>query len=460
MIAGKALPTNPETRIAINMKVIPNVPDHSATTDPFPQQESEMPLIRYLFATSILVCANATMAADAQPAETPSQALARVMDASRLPLAIELGSLSGAGADKMIEAARHAQFILVGEDHGFVEVPRFVLGLRKALGKDAPDNLVIETGPLAAARLAEAARSDTLSTLSARYPAEIPFFDWNDDGAMALAFQQNKSANVLWGIDQEFILSTRMNFERLSQLHPDAVVVAAYVKRAQEAEAKMLAEHDPSAALLPQLQAEDFAALRAAVKSHTGSESTSIIDELAESAEIYRSQGSDGNASNHQRSLLMKRHFMAHFDAANRHASAPVRAMFRIGAYHAGRGLNPINQYDLGNLASELAASRGLSSVHILVLAAGGTVNKWLPFVEEKAARASPYDAKMELESVHAVPFIEHALKNQWSVFDLHAFRSELAARKEGGAGFEQLVFAYDYVVMVPEGHAAVGYRD
>ena len=58
------------------------------------------------------------------------------------------------------------------------------------------------------------------------------------------------------------------------------------------------------------------------------------------------------------------------------------------------------------------------------------------------------------------VAFIEHTLKDQCSVFDLQPFRTERAARKEGGTGFEQLVFAYDHVVMVPKGHAAEAYGD
>lgn len=422
-----------------------------------------MPMIRCLFATAILFPMGSALAVDAPPAETPSHALARVMEASRLPFVLDNGALTGSGATKLLDAARHAEFILIGEDHGFVEVPQFVLALRTSLGKDAPENLVLETGPLAAARLADAARTDTLAALSARYPAAIPFFDWKDDGAMVRAFQKEKKADVLWGIDQEFILSTRMNLERLLQVNDTAAAkaaISAQLERAREAERKLIADHDPGAALLPQLQAEDFARLRAAVKAGTGSESAAILDELSESADIYRSQGSDGDASNHQRSLMMKRHFMANYDAASRRASAPVRAMVRIGAYHAGRGLSPINQYDIGNLTSELAASHGQASVHILVLAAGGSVNKWLPFVADKAVSASPYNAKEELASVHAVPFLDHAYKDQWSIFDLQKFRSEGAARKEGGEGFRQLVFGYDYVVVVPEGHAAVGYGD
>ncbi len=418
-----------------------------------------MSLIRYAI-TAAMLCVQPAFAADETPTETPAQALVRLMEANRRPIAIERGLLVGAGAANIVDASRHAQFILVGEDHGFVEVPQFVLALRATLGADAPANLALETGPLAAAQLADAARTNTMAELSARYPAAIPFFDWKDDGAMAWAFQKGQREDVLWGLDQEFILSTRMNLERLLQLNPESREVAGYAKRASAAEAKMLADHDPSAVLLPQLQEEDFAQLRAALKVQDGSVPAAIIDELAESADIYRAQGSDGDASNHQRALLMKRHFMAYYNAAAQRQTTPVRAMARLGAYHAGRGLNPINQYDIGNLASELAESRGLSSVHILLIAASGTVNKWLPFMPDQKARAMTYDAKGELDSVHAVPFLAHALPNHWSVFDLQAFRSERTAIHAGGPGFAQLVFAYDYVIVVPVGHAATEYDD
>ena len=38
----------------------------------------------------------------------------------------------------------------------------------------------------------------------------------------------------------------------------------------------------------------------------------------------------------------------------------------------------------------------------MLVLAAGGSVNKALPFIEDKTSGAPRYDAKAQLESVHA----------------------------------------------------------
>jgi len=398
----------------------------------------------------------------AEPAaETPAQALSRILHASRIALTISDKGLSGPGASKLIDAGRRAEFILVGEDHGFADVPQFVLAMQHSLGADAPANLVLEIGPLSAARLADAAREDKLREWSQRYPAEIPFFDWIDDGAMASAWQGKQSRTALWGIDQEFILSTRMHFERLKTLNPRGpagVVIDEFMQRAQAAETRMIAEHDPSVALLPQLMDTDFKRLRDTIKPAPNSESANIIDELAQSAEIYRSQESDGYASNHQRSLLMKRHFMAYYnDAAKKSTTAP-RAMFRIGAFHAGRGASPLHQFDIGNLASEIAASHGKESLHVLVIAAGGTVNKWLPFIPDTSVRTAPYNAREELEQLQAISFIDHAFSDSWTVFDLGALRRSRAARDSVGAKFEQLVFGYDFVVVIPQAHAALDY--
>jgi len=259
-----------------------------------------------LMALSALACAT-----EAAP-ETPAQVLSRILDASRMPLAMSDQGLSGPGARKIIDDARHAQFILVGEDHGFTDVPQFVVALKRSLGADAPSNLVLEIGPLTAAHLADAARTDAIGRLASRYPAALSFFDWVDDGDMAKAWQGRGARTVLWGIDQEFIIATRMHFERLEALNAHATasaraLVDGYLRRAQAADIKLVAEHDPEAALLPQLQADDFDQLRAALKPKPGSESAKILDELEQSAEIYRTHGTQGYDSNHARSLLMKR---------------------------------------------------------------------------------------------------------------------------------------------------------
>ena len=83
----------------------------------------------------------------------------------------------------------------------------------------------------------------------------------------------------------------------------------------------------------------------------------------------------------------MKRNFMHYYQAALKHQPQP-RALFRLGAFHAGRGLSPTKLFDIGNLASELANSQGSHSLHILVIAAGGQVNRWFPFIPSRGSEA------------------------------------------------------------------------
>jgi len=124
-----------------------------------------------------IAMAGAAGAADTPPAstETPEQALSRLLDANRQTLTIGRDGLGGPGAATLLTPARTAQFILVGEDHGFAEIPEFVDALRRSLGKDAPENLVLEIGPESARRTTQAVRSDKLRELAVDYPMAIPF---------------------------------------------------------------------------------------------------------------------------------------------------------------------------------------------------------------------------------------------------------------------------------------------
>lgn len=398
------------------------------------------------------------LAADPPSPATPS--LADALDGSRASLTIEEGELTGPGSTQLVRRARVAQFVLIGEDHGFIEIPEFVIALKRTLGADAPPYLAAELGPLSAAYLTQASHDGAISSLELRYPAAVPFFCWRDDLRMFDAWQKGAAVPRVWGLDQEFILSTRMHLERLLALAPPAArtTVQTYLTRAVDADRALDAEHDPGLALLPRLDAADFSALRAAFGARVPAEAAQILNELAESADIYREHSQSSFDANGRRALLMKRHFMRYYREAERRDGRPPRVMFRFGAFHAWRGLSPTRQFDIGNLASELAAGNGSESLHILVIVQSGHVNKWLPFLADTALRDSRYDARVELAQIGATPFLEHALQGAWTVFDLAPLRHSAATRETGGSLFESLVFGYDYVVVVPEGHAAVNY--
>lgn len=402
-------------------------------------------------------------ATDAPVEKTPEQVLSELLTTHRSELTLAADGLGGAGAKALLDRARDAQFILIGEDHGFAEVPEFVLALRRSLGHDTPQNLVLEIGPYSAQRAAIAARDGSLSTLSRDYPAAMPFLNLQEDGAMASAWQHGDRRERLWGLDQEFLFSGRLILERLQVLSTTNAAkraVADALSRNALADKQAMAEHDTAPTLLLQWQDADFAQLRAAVKPSRGSEAARLIDELDESAQIYRGQQTDGYASNNQRALLMKRHFMDYYRAAQKAGETLPRALFRFGANHMIRGISPTNLFDLGSFASEFAASNGRTSLHVLVLVGGGSANRWLPFVADAGLKTQPYDARAEMGDFGVMPFIEHANRSGWTVFDVDPLRRQREARQSAGAAFEKIVFGFDYVVVVAQGRAARDYAD
>lgn len=398
------------------------------------------------------------VAAAADVVHAAPSAVADALMAHRSPFTLDHGELRGDGAGKLVAAARSARFVLVGEDHGFADVPQFTQALYHALAPSGFHHLVLEIGPASADEAAVALQTDprALARIDAQTPSALSFLSWREDAALAADVARAEGPTALWGVDQEFILSTRRHFAQLAQWAPGADarrLAEDYAHRDTEAYRRMVHRHDPGALLLPQLAERDFDALRQAF-AKAAPQARELIEALAQSAEIYRAQGSAPYASNRQRAQWMKQQFARRYRALA--AIEPgARVLFRMGAYHMGRGLSPTGQYDLGNLASEWAESDGAHSWHMLVIAAGGTVNQWRPFSTDNASKAARYDAHAELDPLGAGPFVDHALPNSWTLFDLTALRSEAKALEAGGTAFERLVFAYDAVVVIDVAHAA-----
>lgn len=398
--------------------------------------------------------------ANASVPDAHARLLAHLREAAR-PLMLADGRLEGPGALWLARESERAQFVLVGEDHGMAEIPQFAIALWNAAGARPFDRLVIETGPYATAAIAEARDSDGIAALDARHPTAIPFFNWREDGAMAAnAMRNDRGARALCGIDQEFILSGRLLFRRLAARTKDAkarALAAAYADRDDRLYRDMVAKQDANLSLFAQLAAPDFAALRQAFAND--GEGLALIADIETSVEIYRLQQTDGHRSNAMRTALMKRNFMRCLREDQARTESP-RALFRMGAFHVGRGLSPTDQFDIGNLASELAQSNGMTSLHILVVAAGGSSNRWYPFVDDPAAKRAPYDGRRELDVLGALPALDAADGRQWTLIPLAGLRAQGELRRAGGHRFETLVHAYDAVIVIPEARAAALYGD
>lgn len=402
-----------------------------------------------IFALALLVSATSACA----EAKAPDTELVAALQKQRSTLALRNGQLIGPAAEAMLDEARAAQFVLIGEDHGFAEVPEFAAALQRSLGSDAPTNLVVEIGPYSAARVEQALRQDRaeLTELNQQYPSAVPFLSLREDGDLAARFVSAKDHTPrLWGIDQEFILSAEMHLATLSEASEnDAQLkkVRSLTQRAVATRQRMVEQHDASALPLLEFTDADFAELRTLFKHKVPSQ---LIEDLAASTAIYRSQNSTPYDSNLARSQLMKRTFLHYY----RQAAGTPRALFKMGAFHASRGRSATNLFDIGNLASELAESNGSRSLHILVLCAGGTVNRWFSFVADEKARQTPYQATEELAMFELESLLAASAKDTWSVFDFSQLRRS-PLPKSTPAPLRNLIYGYDRVVVIPKARAA-----
>jgi hypothetical protein len=313
-------------------------------------------------------------------AETPAKAAI---------MSLTDGKLEGDGADLLRAALPDAQFILIGEDHGFADSPEIALALaREARTYDVMHH-VIETGPRTDALLTgilEGGDEDDLAVFLTGRPLAMPFANMAEDARLADYFVDEAvtGSNPLWGVDQEFLGSTLIYLENLLAMAPSAN--AADLARARlDTERQAFATGNLGALFLMSGTPEDFAELHTAFSGNA--EAEALIRELSESADIYALYGRGANyASNAERVALIRRQFLDAYRAAE--GPAP-RALFKMGASHLGLGTGSLNTFDLGSLTEGIAAANGLDVLRIVFIPLEGQQTKTNPAAEGTFETAS-----------------------------------------------------------------------
>ncbi len=95
--------------------------------------------------------------------------------------------------------------------------------------------------------------------------------------------------------------------------------------------------------------------------------------ELTESRHIYRLNAAGSPESNSERASLLKQHFLQNYRALQERMPTP-HILLKVGDTHMGKGFNDLHQLDLGDYVAELASVEGVTSLHIQVIAAKGTL--------------------------------------------------------------------------------------
>lgn len=320
-----------------------------------------------------MICALAAIAA------TLSAAAAGPQTQAVHAMSIESGVLTGPGGELLLLDIPSAQFVLIGEDHGFADPPAIALALARAGRPHGLVNHVVEVGPLSdrwAGDILNEGGVDALAAALAGRPLALPFVSMREDAELAAYFRSKarRNSDVLWGVDQEFIGSTLILLERLSAIAPNAEAKKLALD-ALAAERTAFAAGDQSAMLLLSAVPETFAGFERAFSA--GAEAKAIIAALKESAAVYSAYGAGKNyASNADRIALIRRQFLKAYGAAN--GRAP-RALMKMGAIHLGLGSTFLNTFDLGSLSEGIAAANGLEVLRIAVMPLEGRRTEIMP---------------------------------------------------------------------------------
>ena len=372
-------------------------------------------------------------------------------------MGLEAGVLTGPGADIILADVPSAQFILVGEDHGFADPPEIALALAKAARPHGLINHVVEIGPLTdewVEKRLGAGGPDALAKALDGRPLAIPFLGLREDALLADYFLKSapRRRDVLWGVDQEFIGSTLIWLEHL-QSTAKTEAARKLVADALAAERTAFAKGDFSSMFMFAAAPETFEKLRAAFAGDE--KALPVIEALAESAAIYRAYNAGKNyASNADRIAYIRKEFLRQYGAAK---GPTPRALMKMGAIHLGLGTTFLSTFDLGALSEGVAAANGLKTLRVLILPLAGMQTTITPSADGPF-RTSEMRSELTAGILKAIGVEEGAVAAEgYTVISLEPVRRSLEQKGLNALTAEQrfFVLGYDYLVTTKSARAA-----
>lgn len=362
--------------------------------------------------------------------------------------------LAGPGGDRLKAELADAQFVALGEDHGFAGAPRLAQALASEARAFGPLYHAVEVGPLTmqwVRRRLAAGGVETLQQDLSGKPLAFPFLSNREDAELADDFDHG---DRVWGIDQEFIGAPTILMDELARLAPDTST-RARVEAIRDADIENLAKGDFAALWMNRASVAEFADLQANFAGSKPAEA--IVDALAASARIYQfNQSGAYLQNNEEREALRRGYFLDRYRAA---PEAAPRVLLKMGAYHLGRGTTPASIYDLGSLLPGLAAANGLKSVHIVYLPIGGMVRAIKP---GKATAVQTYEDQGVGAMLAAANIAPERIGAKGHVLiPLASLRHALAGKKLNALPVlsKFVLLGYDYLVTTRDATAATAFE-
>lgn len=353
------------------------------------------------------------------------------------------------GADSLLAALEQAHFVALGELHNRIRLGELTTSLLRFLEPHGFNHFAIETGQYSAKKLQELIQAgrEEVSAFYSEYSSgifdiiPIPFFKGETDVDFLEA--AHDLGYELWGLDQEFYFSFAYLIDDLLYLGGDAITeeqrtlhrklkrrVNRLDRRNQFRELFITSFHRSC-------RLKNDANLQAYLDSFAHFENPDIqqiSDALQKTMMIY-CMSDQGQASEPVRIDYFKENFDRNFEAALE-ANPDPKVFLKMGSFHMGRHRSPLNLYDIGNHASQLAESRNQSTVHIYYL------NRFFEGRDVKGL--SGWESSEN--------FVSLGDKEKWALIDLRPIREQLYKKTLTGNSFEiQTIHNYDFIIIAPE---------
>lgn len=264
---------------------------------------------------------------------------------------------SGPGVDWILSEAEKNQFLLFGEPHGVVDVPRFVLAMYERLHSSGFKHLILEIDATTSKELSQHAFTDFIS----QYPHSIAF---DYDGELQLMEKvqtMNPGEQVIWGMDQMVVaIHAFQLLEKVAiKLKTKRLCRGLHLKATLKAGRYIHQEHF-----------KDLDQLELLFGEEENEEGLNIVSQIRTSAEIYAAYhaASRGEISYQFSSLKREEYMKEWFDdfvSKTKVGEELPKAILKMGGTHTAYGIGPNGVLTLGDHLNKLVEKAGNSILSI-----------------------------------------------------------------------------------------------
>lgn len=359
------------------------------------------------------------------------------------PLALTDQQFSGPGWIKLMADVKASQFVLIGEDHGFTQIPVLTAAIAELF---KPKLYAAEIDPYTAQALTDLLKKPGLPVAhQRRYFQGLSFYSWAEEYQLLQALRAQQAQLV--GLEQISYGFAGQLFTLMAEKAKSATTKTYLQQQAQTYQTNFDSCMRQRTYLRPSESSID--SLLTMTKDENP-ELRKMADDFVASFQIY--EASQLRTGGHQKRVNFMKHNLLETlkpYLTTGDQSLPTM-LFKFGANHMARNLSIWSGvFDVGNLVVNLADTQNKKSLHIMIMGKQGTRAGYTDIDDVgKDVRVS-YSA---VDYPFLKPFFDQTT-TQWQVFDLRSTRRAIINDKLQVASqeLEATVLGYDYLIVIPE---------